>query len=143
MFLLMSFISKALQPILSQLCSVSLYAVVLYYNPRVIVLQDNILNYFEESSVCTVFVQRFCTFKNTVWSCKINIFKDAECRRISFRSLYNVQCLDIISRYFHNLSRKDLPIVPWKRNIEKLEMSRSWMIILKYKQESTDRKKCF
>lgn len=99
---------KLCQAILSQLCSLSLYSVVLDYDPRVTVLQDSILQYLEKSSVCNI----FCTFKNTVWSCKINVFKDAECWRISFRSSYNIQCLDIMSGYFHNLSWKNLPIVP-------------------------------
>lgn len=140
MLLLMSFISSRTVPTRSVLCKLTFRGTLLLPQilSGVIVLQDNIS--WDGEGLCMLYL---LTFKNTVWSCKINIFKDAECWGISFRSWYNIQGLNIISGYFHNLSRKDFTIVPWKRNTWHLEMSWTWMIVSKYKQDSTARKKCF
>lgn len=44
------------------------------------------------------------TFKNRVWSCKVNIFEYAEGREVSFRTRDNTQRLDSVFGYLDYLS---------------------------------------
>ena len=59
------------------------------------------------------------TFKYTIWSCKINIFKDTESHWVSFRPWYNIKSLDIMSGYFHNFSRQDFTVISWETILKK------------------------
>lgn len=52
------------------------------------------------------------TFKNGIWSGKINVFKNAEGRGVSLRTGHNIQSFDAAFGYPDDLSWQDLSVIP-------------------------------